>query len=152
MRAPRLHDPIGNERSLLALLIAMSAIGPLALNILTPAAPALAVSLGTDAATVQLTLSLYLLGIAASQLAVGPLSDRFGRRPVVLTGLAITMLSSLAAIAATSIEQLVLARTAQALGASTGLTVGRAIIRDLYERDRAAVSYTHLTLPTIYSV
>jgi len=149
LRAPRLHDPIGGERGLLALLIAMSAIGPLALNILTPAAPALAVSLGTDAATVQLTLSLYLLGIAASQLAVGPLSDRFGRRPVVLTGLAITMLSSLAAIAATSIEQLVLARTAQALGASTGLTVGRAIIRDLYERDRAAAMIGWVTMAMV---
>jgi DHA1 family bicyclomycin/chloramphenicol resistance-like MFS transporter len=123
---------------LLVLLMAMTAIGPLSLNILIPALPGLVVTLGTDLGTVQLTVSLYLVGLAASQLVLGPLSDRFGRRPVVLAGLSLTALSSIVGIAAASIESLILARVVQALGASTGMVIGRAIIRDLYDRDRAA--------------
>ena len=123
---------------LLALLIAMTALGPLSLNILIPALPGLVTKLATDLGTVQLTVSLYLVGLAASQLVLGPLSDRFGRRPVVLAGLTLTALSSIVGIAAASIESLIVARVMQALGASTGMVVGRAIIRDLYDRDRAA--------------
>ena len=123
---------------LLALLMAMTALGPLTLNILVPAVPNLVVTMNTDPATVQLTISLYLFGLAVSQLALGPLSDRFGRRPVAIAGLAITALSSVLAIAMSSIGGLILARALQALGASTGLVIGRAIIRDLYNRERAA--------------
>jgi DHA1 family bicyclomycin/chloramphenicol resistance-like MFS transporter len=112
---------------LLALLMAMTAIGPATLNVLVPALPHLAAVLATDTDTVQLTLSLYLISIATAQLVLGPLSDRFGRRPVVL-----------AAIAAASIDALIATRVLQAAGAATGIVMGRAIIRDLYERDRAA--------------
>jgi DHA1 family bicyclomycin/chloramphenicol resistance-like MFS transporter len=122
----------------LALLMAMTAIGPATLNILVPALPALVNRLASDTGTVQLTLSLYLLSLAAAQLLLGPLSDRFGRRPVVLAGLALNVVASLAAIAASSIGALIGARVVQAVGASTGIVIGRAIIRDLYERDRAA--------------
>ncbi len=133
----------------LVVLIAMTAIGPMALNILTPAIPGLVATFGTDASAVQLTLSLYLLGLAASQLVMGPLSDRFGRRPVVLAGLALAMVSSVAALAATSIEALIIARVVQAIGASTGVVVGRAIIRDLYDRDRAAAMIGWVTTATV---
>jgi len=123
---------------LLSLLMAMTAIGPATLNILVPALPGLVTVLATDTDTVQLTLSLYLISIATAQLVLGPLSDRFGRRPVVLAGLTLNMLASLAAIAATSIDALIATRVLQAAGAATGIVMGRAIIRDLYERDRAA--------------
>ncbi len=123
---------------LLFLLMAMTAIGPATLNILVPALPHLVEQLATDTATVQLTLSLYLLSLASAQLLLGPLSDRFGRRPVVLAGLALAVLAALAAIATSSIGALIGARMVQAIGASTGIVIGRAIIRDLYERDRAA--------------
>jgi len=73
---------------LLALLMAMTAIGPATLNILVPAMPGLVTRLGSDTGTVQLTLSLYLVSLAAAQLLFGPLSDRFGRRPVILLALA----------------------------------------------------------------
>ena len=126
--------PIG----LIILLMAMSSIGPVSLNILVPATPGLAVIFDTSVETVQLTLSLYLLGLAVSQLVLGPLSDRFGRKPVLLVGLFITAAASVAAIFSTSIETLIIFRTLQALGASSGLVIGRAIIRDLYSRDRAA--------------
>ena len=72
---------------LIVLLMAMSAIGPVSLNILVPATPGLAVLFDTKVETVQLTLSLYLFGLAVSQLLLGPLSDRFGRKPVLLIGL-----------------------------------------------------------------
>jgi DHA1 family bicyclomycin/chloramphenicol resistance-like MFS transporter len=123
---------------LLALLMAMTAIGPATLNILVPALPGLVERLATDTGTVQLMLSLYLLSLASAQLLLGPLSDRFGRRPVVLAGLALAVAASLAAIAASSIMSLIAVRIVQAIGASTGVVIGRAIIRDLYERDRAA--------------
>jgi DHA1 family bicyclomycin/chloramphenicol resistance-like MFS transporter len=126
--------PIG----LIALLMAMTAVGPVSLNILVPATPGLAVLFDTKVETVQLTLSLYLFGLAVSQLLLGPLSDRFGRKPVLLAGLFITAAASVAAIFSTSIGMLILFRTLQALGASSGLVIGRAIIRDLYSRDRAA--------------
>ncbi len=123
---------------LLALLIAMAGVGSLSLNILVPAIPGLATKFAADPATVQLAVSLYLMGLATAQLVFGPLSDRFGRRPVVLAGLALATIASTAAILAASIASLVSARIAQSLGASTGQTIGRAIIRDLYDREHAA--------------
>jgi DHA1 family bicyclomycin/chloramphenicol resistance-like MFS transporter len=125
-------------RRLLPLLMAMTAIGPATLNILVPALPGLVTRLASDTGTVQLTLTLYLLSLAAAQLLLGPLSDRFGRRPVVLAGLALNVVASFAAITASSIAALIDVRVIQAIGASTGIVIGRAIIRDLYERERAA--------------
>jgi DHA1 family bicyclomycin/chloramphenicol resistance-like MFS transporter len=123
---------------LLALLIAMTGVSSLSLNILVPAIPSMVAKFATDPANVQLTVSLYLLGLAVAQLVFGPLSDRFGRRPVVLAGLALATIASTAAIFAASIAGLITARVAQSLGASTGQTIGRAIIRDLYDREHAA--------------
>ena len=125
---------------LLFLLIAMTAIGPLSLNILVPAVPGLVVALATDTAAVQLTISLYLLGLATAQLVLGPLSDRFGRRPVVLAGLALTAISSALAIATSSIAGLIISRVIQSVGASVGIVIGRAIIRDLVDRERTAAT------------
>ncbi len=141
-----MREPVGKNGSgarrtpwrLLALLIAMAGMSSLSLNILVPAMPGLATKLAADPARVQLTVSLYLMGLAAAQLVFGPLSDRFGRRPVVLAGLALATIASTAAIFAASIASLVIARVAQSLGASTGQTIGRAIIRDLYDRQHAA--------------
>ena len=128
------HAPL----RLLALLIAMAGVSSLSLNILVPALPGLAAKLAADPASVQLAVSLYLLGLAAAQLVFGPLADRFGRRPVVLAGLALAAAASTTAMFAASITSLVVARIAQSLGASTGQTIGRAIIRDLYDREHAA--------------
>jgi DHA1 family bicyclomycin/chloramphenicol resistance-like MFS transporter len=123
---------------LLALLIAMTGVSSLSLNILVPAIPSLVAKFAADPASVQLTVSLYLLGLALAQLVFGPLSDRFGRRPVVVAGLALATIASTAAIFAAGIASLIVARVAQSLGASTGQTIGRAIIRDLYDREHAA--------------
>ncbi len=132
------RDPTVTPWGLLLLLMAMTAIGPTTLNILVPAIPQLARKLVADTATVQLTISVYLLALAGGQLLMGPLSDRFGRRPVLLAGLGLTVIASLTAILMPTVASLVAARVVQAIGASVGLVVGRAIIRDLFDRDRAA--------------
>ena len=116
----------------------MTGVGSLSLNILTPAIPTLVTKFAADPTDVQLTVSLYIMGLAAAQLVFGPLSDKFGRRLVVMTGLALATVASTFAIFAGSIASLIIWRVVQSLGASTGQTIGRAIIRDLYERDRAA--------------
>src|SRR6185369_10613196 len=113
----------GTPWRLLVLLMAMTAIGPATLNMMVPALPGLTRILETDAGTVQLTLSLFLLSLATAQLALGPLSDRFGRRPVVLAGLSLAVVAALAALAASSIGALIAVRTLQAVGASTGIVI-----------------------------
>jgi len=140
--------------SLLLLLMAMTAIGPTTLNIVVPALPRVARDIGADIATLQLTVSLYLLGLAGAQLLMGPLSDRYGRRPVLLAGFALTVGASLLALAISAVENLIVARILQAVGASTGIVSGRAIIRDLFDRDRAAamiglVATVMVVVPTL---
>src|SRR5262245_51318411 len=114
-----MRDHAPRRTSLIVLLVAMSGVGSLSLNILVPALPAIVTRLETDPGHAQLTVSLYLLGLAGSQLLLGPLSDRLGRRPVILGGLALASLASVAAIFAASIAALITARIVQALGAST---------------------------------
>ena len=155
--ARQLHDHPRTETTpwgLLLLLMALTAIGPTTLNIVVPALPAMANRLATDVATIQLTVSVYLLALAAGQLLMGPLSDRFGRRPVVLAGLALTAGASVLAIVISTVESLIFARVLQALGASAGIVVSRAIIRDLFDRNRAAamiglVATVMVVVPTL---
>src|ERR687889_1867939 len=90
----------------LAILVAISALQPFALNVPAPATPGLARSLETDYATIQLTLTLYLATVAVTQLVVGPVSDRFGRRPCVLIALVLFMLGSALGAWAETIEVL----------------------------------------------
>jgi MFS transporter, DHA1 family, multidrug resistance protein len=139
--ARQLHDHPRTETTpwgLLLLLMALTSIGPTTLNVVVPALPVMANRLATDVATIQLTVSVYLLALAAGQLLMGPLSDRFGRRPVVLVGLALTAGASVLAIVISTVESLIFARVLQAIGASAGIVVSRAIIRDLFDRNRAA--------------
>jgi DHA1 family bicyclomycin/chloramphenicol resistance-like MFS transporter len=120
------------------LLTAMVALGPISTDLYLPSLPAIGRDFGVASAEVQLTLSVFLVGFAFSQLACGPLSDRFGRRPVILGGLALYLVASLACAAAPSIEVLILARFCQAVGACVGPVLGRAAVRDIYGRERAA--------------
>ena len=146
-KAPPPDSPAGWR--LLALLIAISSVGPLSVNIIVPAIPGLAIAFSADPAVVQLAVSLYFGGLGVAQLLLGSLSDRFGRRPVLLGGFVVTVLTSFAAATATNVVAFVTARTAQALGASTGIVIGRAIIRDLYARDRAASMLGWVTMSVV---
>lgn len=128
---------LSNRRPPVWLLVAATATGPLALNLFVPSMPGLVAVFGTDHATVQLTLSLYLIGVAVGQLVYGPLSDRFGRRPVLLAGIALYLGASAACALATGIGALIAGRVVQALGGCAGMVIARAIVRDAWDRDQA---------------
>jgi len=133
-------------KSILPILIIVSMIGPLALNILMPSMPGLAAALSASRSEVQLTLSLFLASQAVSQLFIGGLADRFGRRPVLLTALVIYGLACLVAAFAASIATLIAARVAQAAGATAGLALSRTIVRDLAPQDAAASMIGYVTM------
>ena len=120
------------------LLTALVALGPISTDLYLPSLPAIGTAFGVGAAEVQLTLSVFLAGFACSQLIYGPLSDRFGRRPVILVGLALYLAATVLCVVAPDIEILILARFLQALGACVGPVLGRAVVRDVYGREGAA--------------
>src|SRR5437868_1972232 len=122
----------------LALLSAVTALAFCGLHMVVPALPLLVAVFDGSPARVQLVLSLYLAGIAAGQLVYGPLSDRFGRRPVLLAGLAMFLAGTALCGLAWSLPALIAGRVLQALGACAGVVLARAIIRDVYEREAAA--------------
>ncbi len=119
------------------ILVALTSIGPFSLQILLPSLPGLAVRFAVAPGTAQLALTFYLVGVALGQLLYGPLSDRYGRRPFALAGLALFLLASAGAAAAGSIGWLIAGRMLQAVGACSGMVLARAMIRDCYPRDRA---------------
>src|SRR5439155_148262 len=122
----------------LALLAAVTALGFCALHMVVPALPLLVTAFGDSPARVQLVLTLYLAGIAGGQLVYGPLSDRFGRRPVLIAGLVVFLLGTLLCGLAWSLAALIFGRVLEACGACAGIVLGRAIIRDVYDREAAA--------------
>jgi MFS transporter, DHA1 family, multidrug resistance protein len=127
---------VATSKIMLLMLVAMTGVAPISLYMLVPALPVLATTFGRDISIAQMTVSLFMVGIACSQIIMGPLSDRFGRRPVLLCGLGLMVAASAACIFAETLPQLITARFLQALGGATGMVVSRAIIRDLYSRDR----------------
>jgi DHA1 family bicyclomycin/chloramphenicol resistance-like MFS transporter len=137
--------PMGARPSIL-LLVVMVALSPFAINVIAPSLPGLAEAFRTDYGTAQLTLTWYLAGVAAGQLVFGPLSDRFGRRPVLLVGLTTYVVGSLACLLAPTIDLLIAGRVAQALGGCAGMVLSRAIVRDVWGRDRAASVLGYVTM------
>jgi len=117
----------------LALLICLSSFGPLTMSIYTPVMPLIGMDLGAGADAVKFTLTTYMLGFAVGQLFYGPLSDRFGRRPIALMGVAFFTLTTFGCAFAPSIAGLIGLRILQGLGAASGAVLGRALLRDAYE-------------------
>ena len=134
------------RRALFAVLIACAALAPMSMHILLPSLPGLQRVFATDFATVQLTLTLYVVGLAVAQLIYGPLSDRFGRRPVLLVGLALFLGGSLICLLAPVIGVLIAGRIVQAVGGCAGMVLSRAIVSDLFERERAASMLAYITM------
>lgn len=126
------------SKTLIVLLAATSALGPAAMQILLPAIPVIRDSFAVSTEVAQLTLSLSMLAIAMGTLTFGPLSDKFGRKKIMLVGLGITLLGSLLCYMAHSIEMLIISRVIQAFGGSVGLVLARAIVRDVYGAQEAA--------------
>ena len=123
--------------ALTALLAALTAVGPLSTDMYLPSLPDIARDLGASTPLVQFTLSAYLIGFACGQIVYGPISDRHGRKPVLLAAVALFTFGTLVCMVSTSTEMLIVARTLQALGGSGAVVVTRAIVRDLYSGARA---------------
>src|SRR3954454_23593720 len=128
------------------LLVLITLSGTLAMHMFVPALPSAAVDLGASVAAMQTTISLYILGLAFGQLVYGPLSDRFGRRPTLMLGLALYTAAGLAATLAPGVGALIAARLVQALGGCAGLVLGRAMVRDTAEAKDAVRRLALLTL------
>jgi DHA1 family bicyclomycin/chloramphenicol resistance-like MFS transporter len=135
------------------LLGAITALGSLAIHMFVPAMPIAAATLQASPSVMQLTLTLYLVGVGAGQIVSGPLADHVGRRPVLLGGIAIFALGSAICWAAGSVALLLAGRLVQALGASAGLVVGRAMTGDRAEgrgaRDMALLTAIVMLSPMI---
>jgi MFS transporter, DHA1 family, multidrug resistance protein len=133
---------------LVVILGALSAFGPLSVDFYLPALPRLTRDFGASASAGQLTLTACVLGLAFGQLGAGPLSDRFGRRPPLLAGLAAYCAASAACAVAPSIWLLVVLRLVQGLGGAAGLVVARSVVRDLRSGAAAARLFSILMLVT----
>ncbi|HEY7437278.1 MAG TPA: MFS transporter, partial [Methylomirabilota bacterium] len=112
-------------------LTAVVGLGALSIDMFLPSLPTIAAVFDAEPATAQLTVTLFLMAFAASQLVCGPLSDRFGRRWVLIGGLGLYAVAGLACALAPTIGVLIGARVLQALGGGSGPVVARAVIRDL---------------------
>ncbi len=122
----------------IALLTSMVMLGQMTISLYIPSLPSLAESLAAPPEQVKLTMTLYLASFAVAQLFWGPLSDRFGRRPILFAGIAVYLVGTIACAFAPGITTLILARGLQGIGACVGSTVSRAITRDRFERNEAA--------------
>lgn len=129
----------------LVTLVMATAVGALAINIFLPSLPSIASHFETDYAIAQLAVSLYLGATAFVQLFIGPLSDRYGRRPVMLSFMLLTLVATIVAIYAPSIEWFLAARIVQA-GAIAGMVIGRAAIRDMVGTNQAASMIGYVTM------
>ena len=134
-----------NVSALTYLLASLTALVPLSVDGVVPAFPATARAYGVGIVAVQSLLSTFLLGAAAGQLVWGPLSDRFGRRLSLLLGLVVFMGGTLLCLIAPSLSVLLIGRFLQALGASSGMVVARAVVRDWYAAERAVRIFSTLT-------
>jgi len=132
--------------SSIALLTFMVALGQMSLGLYLPSMPSMAGSLGAAHYEVQLTLTVFLGGFAVSQLVWGPMSDRFGRRVVLLLGLTVFAAAGMACAMAETITQLIVFRFFQAVGACAGQVVARATVRDSTEGPATALVMTYITL------
>jgi DHA1 family bicyclomycin/chloramphenicol resistance-like MFS transporter len=124
--------------ALTLLLAALTALGPLSIDMYLPSLPEIGRALAAPTASVQLTISSYLIGFAAGQIIYGPVSDRYGRRPVLFGAVAVYLAGVITCAATPSIDPLIAARFLQGIGGSGAIVLARAIVRDLYSGVRAA--------------
>ena len=131
-----LIEPAREGRFIL-LLGALVAFGPLSIDLYLPALPAIAAGLSATPEAVQTSITVFLAGFAIGMLFYGPISDRYGRRAVMLSGITLFCVASLACLFASAVEQLIAARFAQALGGGAASVLARAVVRDVYFQTEA---------------
>ncbi len=130
-------------------LVLVTLSGTMAMHIFVPALPVAGEALGAEPSGMQQTITLYVIGLALGQLIYGPVSDTWGRRPALLVGLSLYFSASVLALFAPSLQWLVAARLLQALGGAAGITLGRAIVRDIAPSDRVTRDLALLNLLTL---
>lgn len=131
------------------LLVLVTLSGTMAMHIFVPALPVAGSALHAPAASMQQTITLYVIGLALGQLVYGPVSDTWGRRPALLVGLGLYLSASVVALCAPTLEWLLAARLVQALGGAAGITLGRAIVRDIAPPERVTKDLALLNLLTL---
>jgi DHA1 family bicyclomycin/chloramphenicol resistance-like MFS transporter len=136
----------GRRAVAMTTLVALSAAAPTSLNIILPSLPAIQRAFAATLATTQLLISLSLVGVALATLAYGPVSDRYGRRPVLLAGMALFLLGSVICAAAPDMATLIAGRIVLAAGGAAGLVLARAVVRDLHDREATARVLAYLTM------
>ncbi|MFQ6199269.1 multidrug effflux MFS transporter [Streptomyces sp. NPDC000405] len=124
----------------------LTALPPLSMDMYLPALPEVTSALGSSAATIQLTLTACLMGMALGQLIVGPMSDRWGRRRPLLVGMVVYVLATAACAVAPTTELLIGCRLAQGLAGAAGIVIARAVVRDLYDGVAMARFFSTLML------
>lgn len=132
-------------KALLFFLTLLAALGMLAINMYLASFPSIGREFAATPAQVKLTLTVFLLGFAFGQLVIGPLSDRFGRRPLLLAGLVLYAVTAAMIAVASNIEWMIGIRIAQAIGACTGSVLARAVARDLFQGDELTRSLGFVT-------
>ncbi len=120
------------SKSLIVLLSALVAFGPLSIDMYLPSLPLIAQDLQTPVSAVQKTITLFLIGFSAGMLVYGPLSDRYGRKKLLMLGMLIYIAATLGCVFASQIEQLQLFRLLQAIGGASASVLSRALVRDLF--------------------
>ncbi len=135
-----------DARPSVGLLMGFVLAGVLAINVYVPALPEIRQVLDASPTEIQLTLTVFLVAFGLAQLVLGPMSDRYGRRPVLLWGSALFVVANVVCALALSIEALLVGRVLQAFGACAGSVVTRALVRDAWGRDRSASIMGFLTL------
>lgn len=137
---------VSRPHRLIVLLAALVAFGPLSIDMYLPSLPLIAEDLGAVQSDIQLTISSFLIGLFIGMLFYGPLSDKLGRRPLLLAGISLYLVASVACVLASSAQWLIALRFLQALGAAAASVLARAIVRDLFPISEAArvLSLMHL--------
>ena len=127
-------------------LVANTAIGPAATQLFVPSVPAIAVEFDVAIGVAQIAFSAAMVVLAISTLFYGPLSDRYGRLPMLYVGLVLFLIGTTVALFSTGITMLIVGRIIQAVGGAAGMVITRAIVRDIYVPEGAARSSRPLTL------
>jgi len=141
--------PLRRSPLFLLSLVAMSAVGGMATHIYLPAMPAVQQDFGAETGTVQLTLSLSMIMLGIMPLIYGPLSDQYGRRPILLIGTLIFLAGCLVCAFSTTLWQLILGRMLQAAGAAAGYSLSRTVTRDVYGQDDTARMLAYLMMAVV---
>ena len=137
----------------ITLIAGISSLNPVAIDIFLPAMPAIAQSMAVDPGTLGITLGIFTVGTASGQIIFGPVSDRFGRKPIIIFGLTLYVIAAIFALYSTNIEELSFIRFVQGIGAASGRIISVAIVRDLYAKERAARLLSNIwTVSTIVPI